>query len=315
MDKVSFIIVNYKTPEITVSSIKSIKENIFSVEYEILVVDNASGDNSVETLRKEFPEITIIEAEKNFGFGTAVNIGAEKASGNFLLVLNSDIIIEADYLSELIDYYTRNDCGVIGVKLLAPNGKIQKSFSYFPSYVNVIFLQTAFFSGMKIKAFSRYGNIDFENAESGKVDWVTGAFMFLSKENFDSVGGFDEKFFMYYEDVDLCRKLALKGKSACYLAEYSAIHAHSASVDSANKTMPEYNFYKVKELESAVYYVSKYYPSRLKKTLRAISVILFFKKFIFRFKFLLTRKTPKGNKNKHKLLTVKEKIKVVKSAE
>ena len=112
--------------------IKSIKRNIHSVPYEIIVVDNNSKDDSLDLIRSVHRDVKIVQLHENLGYGTAVNEGVKDSNGQFLLFLNSDILITQDYAKDLVEFYSNYNVGIIGIKLLKPSGKVQKTFGYFP---------------------------------------------------------------------------------------------------------------------------------------------------------------------------------------
>ena len=272
-NKLSFIIINYKTPEITSECVKSIQKHI-NIDYEIIVVDNHSQDNSKDYILSKSKETKWISLDNNFGYGYAVNRGFDVSNGNYIIVLNSDIIIMDDFSKDLISRYESQETGCLGIELKKLDGKRQDTASSFPT------LMTLFANELKplrkIKKFRRYTQ-SFQNDNNiYKVDWVTGAFLFISAERFKEISGFDESFFMFYEDIDFCRKLTDKGYFNYYLTDYSALHKHNYSVKK-NK-IDEYNLYQLAEKKSAIYYAKKYFKNKMK-----LFMILYYLIFLYKY--------------------------------
>ncbi len=259
--EVSIIIVNYRTPEMTCECIASILENIHSISSEIIVVDNASGDDSVRRIRDPFSGVQVIESAENLGYGRAMNLGVRHAEGDFLLILNSDIIIQEDFLAELIEKHKQLNAGISGTKLVLPDGSSQKTFSFFPPPMLVVANEIPLCKKIPSKYCRRYANYRTDYQREIVVDWVTGALMLIRKVDFDRVGGFDDGIFMYYEDVDLCKMVRdVTGKHNHWFPQYKALHKHCATRDSL--PVGEYDIFKVAEKESALHYIKKHHFHR-----------------------------------------------------
>lgn len=250
--ELSVIIINFNTPESTSECISSLNKHLLC-NYEIIVVDNNSDDESRHFITNLHPEVCWIQLNKNMGYGSAVNKGFIKSIGEYILILNSDIIILSNFFDYLKEKYIEFNAGVIGIQLILPGKEVQNTVSNFPEFMTIMGEDIRWIG--KIKKFSRYSMNLNPRVNLNKVDWLTGAFMFISRQNFIQIGGFDEQFFMYYEDIDLCKKLSANGFSNYYLTEHSAIHKHCYSV---NKQKKKYNFYKIINRRSAIYYVEKH---------------------------------------------------------
>lgn len=225
----SIIIVTYNSEKYIGACVDSIAQNVRGLTYEVLVVDNLSTDSTPAILQQK-QNVQLIRNEKNFGFATANNKGIAQANGNFILILNPDIILtpETD-LKALMDYFKTNpSTGIISPRLFYEDGKVQENARKFPS------LLTFFIRGFRlekyVQRFSFYKNHSVFSYISCttpvEVDWVIGAFMFTPKEIIRQVGLFDQRFFMYYEDADLCSRMKRKGYSIVYCPGVSAIHAY-----------------------------------------------------------------------------------------
>ncbi len=312
MKKISIIIVNYKTSQMTLNCITAIIKVINSVPYEIIVVDNNSQDDSVKLFKNMHNNIKVIELHKNLGYGTAINKAIKITSGQFLVFLNSDIVLSEDFSQYLIDFYQKNNAGVLGIKLVGLDGKFQKTFGYFPSPMLIVANHISFLRKINHPHLKRYAAIKSNNPETQKIDWITGAFMFISKENFELIGGFDENYFMFYEDVDLCKRASALNLNNYYISEYYAIHNHCATV----KSMPKgrYNFYKAVEKESSLYYLEKYFPTKLPSVISILYIVFTFKLVIMLIKYSLQVISKKQReKNKYKINSIIHTFKILKT--
>ncbi len=299
----SVIIVNFKTSEVTVECVESLKKHL-TCNYEIIVVDNNSQDNSKKHITNLHQDISWIQLDKNMGYGYAINQGSKNSKGKYLLVLNSDIIILSDFFGDIKKKYCELNAGSIGIKLILPNTKTQNTVSTFPRIINILGDDIRWIR--KIKKFSRYSMSLSLKSDLHKVDWLTGAFMFFSKLNFQKAEGFDDRFFMYYEDVDLCKKLSDNSTANYYYTAHSAIHKHCYSVNT--QKLP-FNKYKIINRKSAIYYISKYHHKYLKcykSLLFSIHLLKFFKNiFLTIISFWIPRKRSKflyGFKTNQKMM-------------
>lgn len=209
-EKLSIIIVNYKSEKYLAKCVSSIKEKILGVDYEIIVVNNDDLDIKCPG------EIKLINTGKNIGFGAACNAGAKIAQGEILCFLNPDTEIISENIGELLKKLEDNKkIAVIGPKLVMENGKIQwwcagKEFTFWRLIKNNIGL----IDSKKI----------WESEKEISADWVSGAALFMKREVFEKVGGFDEDFFMYFEDENLCRRIKKLGYEVLYCPEFSILH-------------------------------------------------------------------------------------------
>ncbi|WP_121357512.1 glycosyltransferase family 2 protein [Flavisolibacter nicotianae] len=225
----SIIIVTYNSEKYIGTCVNSITQNLHGLSYEIIVVDNLSTD-STQSILQQKQNVRLIRNEKNYGFATANNKGIALAQGNFVLILNPDIILTpATDLKAIIDYFEKNpSTGIVSPRLFYEDGKVQENARKFPS------LLTFFIRGFRLEKyaqrFSFYKNHNVFSYISStvpvEVDWVIGAFMFTRKKIIHQVGMFDQRFFMYYEDADLCSRIKRKGYTIVYDPGITAIHAY-----------------------------------------------------------------------------------------
>ena len=222
---VSIVIVNYRVKYFLEQTVRSAKEALAGFSGEIIVVDNNSGDDSIEHLRKCFPDVIVIENRENAGFGRANNQGFAIARGKFTLILNPDTIIGSHTLRDCMDFYDKHadDCGGIGVCMLDGNGRfLPESKRAFPtpwvSFCKIFGLSSLF---PKSPLFAKYHLRYLPYDRPHRVDILSGAFIFIRTDLLRSIGGFDEDFFMYGEDIDLSYRIVKAGYSKLL---YSVAH-------------------------------------------------------------------------------------------
>ncbi len=223
----SIIIVNYNVKEFLQNLIHSICKAGEKIKYEIIVVDNASDDGSVEFLQEKFPDVKLIVNEKNLGFSKANNIGLNQAKGKYLLLLNPDTIVQEDTFEKMIDFFERTaDAGMAGCKILNPDGTLQlacrRSFpGPWTSFCKVTGLSNIFPNS---RLFARYNLTYLNEDETYEVDAISGSFMMLTREAYEKVGNLDEQFFMYGEDLDWCYRMQKAGYKVYYVHDTTIIH-------------------------------------------------------------------------------------------
>lgn len=203
----SIIILNWNTRDLLRQCLTSIlSDSCNTIQYEIIVVDNASSDGSRDMLKAEFPTIHLIVSKSNVGFGAGNNSALPEAKGRYILFLNTDTVVHPGALSSLIAYAdSRHDLGVVGAKLINADGSLQYSCRHFPNLATGFFRNTPLgrlFPSNKFNA--DYLMSSWDHAEPRDVDWVSGAALLLRASLIPKVAGFDEDYYMYCEDVDLC---------------------------------------------------------------------------------------------------------------
>jgi GT2 family glycosyltransferase len=228
----SIIIVNYNVYKYLIKCIGSIKENLKTFEYEIIVIDNNSPDKSIEKLQNVFPDIKLLKLENNIGFGAANNYAVKHSSGKYLLLLNPDIIIQNNCIQKLLNYMEGNDnIGVTAPALFKPNGEFDYYNSFFPSIYSILMLQFSLYNsakGMLKKTFEFFDNKINEGIPF-QVEQAIGACVLMRKSIFEEFDGFDEAFFIYQEETDLEFRMSKKGWKIMILPDAKAIHFHHAS--------------------------------------------------------------------------------------
>ncbi|MBN1758818.1 MAG: glycosyltransferase [Chitinispirillaceae bacterium] len=229
---ISIIIVNYRVPEHLREALRSIGQAEMSDRTEVIIVDNASGDNSQSLITSEFPDIRWIQLKHNIGFGKACNVGARNAQGKYLLLLNPDTMIARNTLSIAFRFMEAHpEIGLLGPKILNPDGSLQASCKRgFPT-PSVTFYH---FTGLSrffpnSKRFGQYNLTYMDPNTSAPVDAVSGSFMLMPRALFLKIGGFDERFFLYGEDLDLCYRIKESGHAVWYHPQTQIIHRKGKS--------------------------------------------------------------------------------------
>lgn len=199
------------------------------IKFKVIVVDNGSKDGSPELVRKKFPQVKLIKLDKNIGFGKANNLGTKEARGDWLLFLNSDTVIKNGAIEKIFAWLQGREVDVVGCKLQNKDGSLQQSVGFFPTLSRVFSMMffiddLPFFKGLPYQQ----KNKKFYKKDQ-EIDWATGAFLLVKKDLFEKVGGFDEHFFMYAEEVDLCHRLKGKGARIWYTPRGEIIHLKGES--------------------------------------------------------------------------------------
>jgi len=221
--KVSIVIVNFQSKKYLASNLLSIRNKISSeLISEIIIVNNDRKEN-LEEIEAEFPKIKLIECEKNIGFGAANNLAAKKALGRYLFFLNPDCeIINCDIKKIIFEMEKDAKIGIIGGQLLKKNGETQQwSAGIETSLLNLIKNNLGFSRSRKI----------WKSEKKITTDWVSGTAMIIEKNLFQKIGGFDEKFFMYFEDMDLCGRIRKIGRKIVYFPQLKARHLEGGSYE------------------------------------------------------------------------------------
>lgn len=224
--RISIIIVSWKVRDLLKKCLESANAARGDFDLEIFVVDNASGDGTVEMIQRDFPEIKLISSSVNLGFAKANNLALKQASGEYVLLLNPDTEISRETLAKSVEFLSSHpNCGALGPKMLYPDGRLQPSVRRFPAVwpiVLMLFKIPKLFK--RLKAIDDYLAKDFDYERAQIVDQIMGAYMFLPRRVLEKAGCLDERFFIWFEEVDFCRRLKLAGYEVWYDPEISIIH-------------------------------------------------------------------------------------------
>lgn len=224
----SVIVTNYKTPELLKLCLKSIKQYLADIEHEVFVLDAQSDEDTEFVVKEYFPEFKLVSFKKNVGFRALVNEGLKRASGKYILILNSDIILTDGAIERLINYLeTNEDVGMVGPQLLNLDGSIQDSCLNFFGPLTVLARRTIFGKTKWGKnLINKFLMRDYNHQERRDVDWVLGSAFLVRASASKIVGSMDSRFFMYFEDVDWCRRFWQAGFRIVYLPEAKIYHYH-----------------------------------------------------------------------------------------
>ena len=230
------LVVNYNTATLLQPMFDALRQANSADPTRYLVVDNASADNSLERLENVCPEALLLANENNVGFGRANNQLVEHLQGKYALLINTDAFVAADTLKKTLDYMEAHpDCGVLGVRLVGREGDLQPSCRYFPTPLNVFLSRTGlerFFPVVK-----RVDDMDWDHASVRECDWVPGCYYLIRREVIDQVGLFDPRYFLYYEEVDHCKRVKQAGWKVVYYPDTTVVHIGGESA----KTVVELN--------------------------------------------------------------------------
>jgi len=228
----SIIIVNYNTRQLTLDCLDSVYASNTSYSYEIIVVDNASRDDSVQAIREAYPQVHLIANKDNTGFAVANNQGMKVAKGRYIMLLNSDTVVQSDTLQIMVGFMDRYpEMGASGCKVILPDGSLDKACKRgFPtpsaSFYYAFGISRLFPDRPK---FNQYQLGHLSPDDEYPVDCLVGAFMLVRRETIEQVGGLDETFFMYGEDIDWCYRIKEAGWGIFYYPRTYIVHYKGGS--------------------------------------------------------------------------------------
>ncbi len=238
----SIIIVSFNTREILRGCLRQTLAATRSHRVEIIVVDNASRDSSADMVAEAFPQVRLVRSHENLGFAAGNNAGFQYATGRYVVLLNPDALIDAISFNAALDHMRANpEVGLAGGRLLDRNGSDQPSARQFPSLLNEFLVLTGLAARFpRSRLFGRFDRTWANPADAAEVDWVPGAFTIMRHDVLRQLGLFDERFFLYYEEVDLCRRFKAAGWKICYWPDIVIHHTGGES----SKTVEQADFSK-----------------------------------------------------------------------
>jgi GT2 family glycosyltransferase len=269
--RLSIIILCWNDLRVIPECLRSIYATTRSDAFEVIVSDNGSTDGSIEFIRQNYPQARVIENGRNLRFAKANNVGIRASRGEYVLILNPDTIIHDGTLDRMMAFADRHaEAGAFGCRVLNSDGSYQESARPFAS------LRGELIAGLYLRAAGYLGSWFSSDTYAGwkgeterTVDWVTGCFIFARSEVLRRIGGFDEQFFYYYEDMDLCRRIWQAGSSIIYTPEVSITHLKGQST---NQRMPPITFALDSQVTRYLYFY-KYYGERGARQARLISLL------------------------------------------
>ena len=223
---ISLILVSFNTREVLRESLQSVAREQGSLRIEIFVVDNNSRDSSVEMVETEFPHVRVIRSKVNLGFGAANNVALEQAKGRYIVLLNSDAFLTPDSLRLSVEHMDADpSVGLAGGRLVGRDYSWQPSARMFPSIVSDLKVMTGLAAKFpKSRFFGSFDRTWADPMQPAEVDWVPGAYSIIRSEALTNVGFFDPEFFLYSEEVDLCRRIQQAGYEIMYWPDIVVIH-------------------------------------------------------------------------------------------
>lgn len=291
MIDLSIIIVNYNSKNYLRGCLDSILNQNHKVSIEIFVSDNNSSDGSIDMIKSDFPQVTLIENKDNIGYSAAANRAIRESSGRYVLILNNDIEVLNDSLNLMVDTMVKNPTiGLLGCRLLNSNYTLQQSFGYFNLGFLSEAIQKIFFNRYK-RGNRLVGRYLYKIHKKFKeVDWISGACIMTRREAMDDVGLMDEHYFMFFEEIDLCNRVRKTGWKIYYTPDAKMIH-HGGKSSSA-----EFDRIMIEYRKSQLYFYKKHYGVSYMKILKLY--------LILKISFLYIKDTIRG------LLTEKDTNKV-----
>ncbi|WKS96018.1 glycosyltransferase family 2 protein [Riemerella columbina] len=225
MKKLSIIILNYNVTALLRSCLRSIQKYADGIDYEIIVADNHSTDTSWKALESEFPEVLFLGLEHNYGFSIANNKAVQRATGEYILLLNPDTELVQEGLSKVLEFAeSQPNMGCLGARMYNAEGHfLPESKRSVPDFANAFEKLFLPFFVTKTSRKNYYRN-DVDELEIAPVEVITGAFLLMKRALYNQVGGLDERYFMYGEDIDLCYTLLKKGYQNYYYGTYAILH-------------------------------------------------------------------------------------------
>lgn len=263
--KVTFVTVCYKTPDLIRQLLKGAEEAHFSFPFEYYLVDNNVGDGTGDMVRRRFPWVTVLDASCNIGFAAGNNLALRRARGEYAMLFNPDLTVFPGEMEKLLAFAdSHTDAGLIGPKLLNPNRSTQRTFHRFHTLSDPLYRRT--FLGKTPwgrRAIDHFLMQDADENAVQDVDGLFGAALLMRRSAMETFGMFDERFFMYFEDVDLCRRAWEKQWRVCYAPVATFVHYHQRESDVRHWWQTFLNRPSRAHVASAAKYFLKYWQKPL----------------------------------------------------
>jgi GT2 family glycosyltransferase len=223
---VTALILNYRSGKSAIACAKALSAESFATQMEIIIIDNHSNNDSIAILRagvQNMNNVRIVETPKNKGFGYGYNLGARCARGTYLLINNPDKRIESGGLQTMINVLERDaNIGILGPKLMHPDGTRRLSYRRDPRMIDIL-SRRSFAQNIFGQALTHYLMLDTNPEKTQDVDWIIGGCFLIRRDFFQALSGFDERFFLFFEDADLCRRCREAGKKVIYFPKVQAM--------------------------------------------------------------------------------------------
>jgi N-acetylglucosaminyl-diphospho-decaprenol L-rhamnosyltransferase len=255
---IDILVCNYNTQHLIEPMLDALHQSKNAPPIRVLMIDNASRDGSADYVRKQHPEVLLIESAKNVGFGRANNLLLPLVRAPYVLLLNTDAFVSPDCLRLSHEYMqTHPECGILGVKLLSRDGSLQPSCRYFPTPLNIFLAKT----GLQKYApwIQPIDDLGWAHDQNRECDWVPGCYYLVRREVIEQVGLFDHDFFLYYEEVDHCKRAKNAGWQVHYFAGAATIHIGGESAKSEGSVENAGRQLSSLQIESEIIYLRKHH--------------------------------------------------------
>ena len=266
----SVIVVSWNVRDLLRDCLRSVVAQKGDLVVQVVVVDSGSADGTAEMVRAEFPEVHLIARADNVGFAKGNNLGLAVANGRYWLLLNPDTVVLPGALPTAVAYLAQHAAvGMVGCQLLNGDGSVQSSRRRFPTWWTAVFESTWLQPYAPAGVLAHYYATDLPDGETAEVDWVMGAFLLTRPEVVAQVGGLDEGYFMYSEELDWCKRMKLAGWGVVYLPQAQVVHYQGKSSEQA-VTMRHIYFNRAK-----LRYFGKYHGRWAMHSLRLVLLLNF----------------------------------------
>jgi N-acetylglucosaminyl-diphospho-decaprenol L-rhamnosyltransferase len=254
----SVVVVNYNTRHLLPEMMAALAAAADGLSLQVIVIDNASRDGSADYIRQTWPHVELLANAANVGFGRANNQALPLIRAANVLLLNTDAFVRSDSLRAALGVLAdQPECGIVGVRLIGRDGSVQPSCRYFPTAWNLLLVSTGLaklFPGVRL-----VDDAHWNDREPAECDWVPGAFLLIRKALIDRVGLFDPRFFLYYEEVDLCRVVKAAGWTVRYCPDTDVVHIGGESARSDGNLSAAGRQLPALQAESELLYFRKHY--------------------------------------------------------
>lgn len=260
---VSVIVVNYHSLNELRKCLQHLEQSEYDGTIEILVVNNSPEDGTSQALPQEFPNVILLEPGQNLGFGPACNYGFARAKGDYMLLVNPDAFVPSEAIGAAVDYFQQHErVGVVGVRLTDENGGWHPSARKFPSMLDKLMVLTGLpYRFPKSRFFGRMDHTWWDHSHPMQVDWVVGAFFMIRTTALKKLKGFDERFFIYFEEMEFCKRIKKMGMEVHFVpcAEVRHVGGASSAGDHMDDSVVDgKQIVHFRMLSEALYY-GKYY--------------------------------------------------------
>lgn len=253
---VSVVIVNYNTEALLLETMTALRRAALGHSLQIVIIDNASKDGSVESIKRNFADCQLIVNQANVGFGRANNQALGLIEGRYVLLLNTDAFVSPDTLDTTVAFMDAHPrCGILGVKLVGRDGALQPSARYFPTPWNLFLSRTRL--GWIFTNVRMVDDMAWDHASVRQCDWVPGCYYLVRKTVIDQVGLFDPRYFLYYEEIDHCLAVKKAGWEVVFVPDTTVVHIGGESAKSEGKISENGDQIEALQIESELLYFRK----------------------------------------------------------